>query len=219
MAPIGWLLAFVPGAFAATYYVSPSGSDSGSGTISSPLLSIQDAIDAASAGDTIYLRAGTFSLTENIQITKSGTASAPYTLSAYNDETVIIDGEALPYTPGDLDSTIPTADRGTFHIAGVSYWNFYGITLINGPYGIYADDVNYCNFEKLVTHDNYETGFQLQGSSAHNTVLNLDSYMNRDPRKNGESADGIGVKEGSGEGNVLNGVRVWNNVDDGLDLW
>ncbi len=62
-------------------------------------------------------------------------------------------------------------------------------------------------------------GFQLEGASANNTVLYLDSYMNRDPRKNGESADGFACKEGSGAGNVLKGARLWNNVDDGLDLW
>lgn len=50
-------------------------------------------------------------------------------------------------------------------------------------------------------------------------VLYLDSYGNRDPRKNGESADGFACKEGSGVGNVLRGARLWNNVDDGLDLW
>ena len=33
-------------------------------------------------------------------------------------------------------------------------------------------------------------GFQLEGASANNQVLYLDSYGNRDPRKNGESADG-----------------------------
>jgi len=62
-------------------------------------------------------------------------------------------------------------------------------------------------------------GFQIEGDSANNVVLYLDSYGNRDPRKNGESADGFACKEGSGEGNVLRGARLWNNVDDGLDLW
>lgn len=62
-------------------------------------------------------------------------------------------------------------------------------------------------------------GFQLQGSSSNNKVLYLDSYGNRDPRSNGESADGFACKEGSGEGNLLKGARLWNNVDDGLDLW
>ena len=50
-------------------------------------------------------------------------------------------------------------------------------------------------------------------------MVNLDSYRNRDPRKNGESADGFACKEGSGEGNVLRNARLWDNVDDGLDLF
>jgi hypothetical protein len=42
---------------------------------------------------------------------------------------------------------------------------------------------------------------------------------NRDPRKNGESADGLAIKEGSGSGNVVRGARLWNNSDDGFDAW
>jgi len=38
-------------------------------------------------------------------------------------------------------------------------------------------------------------------------------------RKQGESADGVGVKSGKGTGNVFRGCRIWNNVDDGIDLW
>jgi hypothetical protein len=91
--------------------------------------------------------------------------------------------------------------------------------LKNGPYGIYARDASYNHYERLKTHDNYETGFQLEGNSSYNTVYYLDSYRNRDPRKNGESADGFACKQGRGLGNVLRGARLWDNVDDGLDLW
>jgi hypothetical protein len=90
------LAAFLPAALAADIYVSPNGSDDAAGTIGAPLQSIQLAVDQASAGDTIYLRGGTYSPTSNIQITKSGTASASYVLRAYEGEAVIIDGEDLP---------------------------------------------------------------------------------------------------------------------------
>ncbi|MFI9010896.1 hypothetical protein ACIGNX_27025 [Actinosynnema sp. NPDC053489] len=65
----------------------------------------------------------------------------------------------------------------------------------------------------------YESGLHLQGASGNNQVLDLDSHGNRDPRKNGESADGLAVEEGSGTGNVVRGARLWNNSDDGLDHW
>ncbi len=70
-----------------------------------------------------------------------------------------------------------------------------------------------------MTRDNYESGFHIQGASSNNQILNLDAYGNRDPRKNGESADGLAIKEGSGTGNVVRGARLWNNSDDGLDYW
>lgn len=75
-------------------YVSPSGTGSGSQT--APYGSIQSAVNAAAAGDTIYLRAGTYKPTTNIQITKSGTRTSPITLRSYEKEKVIIDGEGLP---------------------------------------------------------------------------------------------------------------------------
>jgi Right handed beta helix region len=120
---------------------------------------------------------------------------------------------------------------------GAAYWKFYDLECVlflysrrirstdsyarikNGPYGVYLRDSSNNHFERIITHDNYESGFQIQGASSNNVVLYLDSYMNRDPRKNGESADGFACKEGSGTGNVLRGARLWNNVDDGLDLW
>ncbi|KAL4809884.1 pectate lyase [Aspergillus unguis] len=200
-------------------YVSPTGSATGNGSLETPYLSIQDAIDAATPGSTIYLRGGTYSPTTNIQITKSGTASEPYILRAYDGEDVVIDGEELPGTPADLNASLDNADRGILHIQDAAYWEIYDLTLINGPYGVYARDASNNHYERLVTRENYETGFQLEGASANNTVLYLDSYGNRDPRKNGESADGFACKEGEGEGNVLRGARLWDNVDDGLDLW
>ncbi|WP_254390693.1 hypothetical protein [Streptomyces sp. AC550_RSS872] len=68
-------------------------------------------------------------------------------------------------------------------------------------------------------HDDYESGFQLQGSYSGDQILNLDGYGNRDPRENGESADGLAVKEGSGTGNVVRGARLSNSVDVGFDAW
>lgn len=88
--------AFGLGAIAADVYVSPTGSDTGSGTLTSPLLSIQSAVNLVTAGSTIFLRGGTYSLTSNVQISSKGTSGAPYTMRPYGSEKVIIDGEGLP---------------------------------------------------------------------------------------------------------------------------
>jgi hypothetical protein len=203
---------------ATTIYVAPGGNDANAGTLSAPLATIQKAITAVQAGGTIAVRGGTYALTTNIQITRNGTSSAPLTLTNYAGEKVVIDGEGLGFTPGAVGSTIPAVQRGAIHMSA-SYWRISGLEIVRGPYGVYCDDCNGNVFDRLVTRDNYETGFQLQGDSANNQILNLDSYGNRDPRKNGESADGLGIKEGGGSGNVVRGVRLWNNIDDGFDAW
>ncbi|KAG9053521.1 hypothetical protein FS842_007965 [Serendipita sp. 407] len=125
----------------------------------------------------------------------------------------------MPYTPAALDASLPNADRGAIHIQNANYWIFEGLEIIHGAYGVYSRDASYNIYRNLITRDNYESGLQIQGSASYNQVINLDSYGNRDPRKNGESADGLAIKEGSGTGNVVRGARLWNNADDGFDAW
>ncbi|MEV0826968.1 right-handed parallel beta-helix repeat-containing protein [Nonomuraea rubra] len=199
-------------------YVATNGDDTGPGTLAAPLRTIQRAVDLAQPGYTIFIRGGTYAPGTNIQLVKNGTPGQPITMTAYNRERVVIDGENMPYTPGAVGSSIPRAERGAVHIEG-DHWRLIGLEIVHGPYGIFGLDASGNVFDRLVTRDNYESGLHLQGTSSDNQIINLDSYGNRDPRKNGESADGVAIKEGSGGGNVIRGARVWNNSDDGLDFW
>jgi hypothetical protein len=199
-------------------YVATNGNDSNPGTLSAPLASIQRAVDLAQPGHTIVIRGGTYAPSSNIQLLKDGTSSRPITMRNHNNERVIIDGENMPHTPAPVGGSIPRPERGAIHIEG-DWWRLIGLEIINGPYGVFGLDVNNSVFERLVTRDNYESGLHIQGSSSNNQIINLDSYGNRDPRKNGESADGLAIKEGSGGGNVVRGARLWHNSDDGLDYW
>ena len=201
-----------------TLVVATNGNDTAPGTLAQPLRTVQRAVDLAKPGDTIAVRAGTYPLTDNITIATSGTASQPISLGAYQGERVVIDGEQLAASHTPVGGSIPRAERGAIH-QEASYWRISDLEIVNGPYGVYCDGCNGNVFARLKTHDNYESGFQLQGASSNNQILNLDSYGNRDPRKNGESADGLAIKEGSGTGNVVRGARLWNNVDDGFDDW
>ncbi|MFH8757088.1 right-handed parallel beta-helix repeat-containing protein [Streptomyces atroolivaceus] len=205
-------------ASAPTIVVAVDGDDSAAGTLDRPLRTIQEAVDRAGPGDVIAVREGTYALVDNITITTSGEASEPISLGAYQGEEVVIDGEALPASHTPVGGGIPRAERGAIH-QEASHWRVSDLEIINGPYGYYCDSCDSNVFSRLTTRDNYETGFQLQGDSSGNQILDLDSFGNRDPRKNGESADGLGIKEGSGAGNVVRGVRLWNNVDDGFDAW
>ncbi|GJC99882.1 pectate lyase [Colletotrichum higginsianum] len=215
-----FLVAAAPAVLAADIFVSTDGSSSGSGSISSPYSSIQDAVDASSPGDTIRIRGGTYKPSENISFRKSGTSSSPYTVRAHDGEEVILDGDNLFGTPvEEYEGSLPSSKRGIFHIRGADYWRFYNLTFTKGPYGLYVEDSSNNYFERITTHTNYESGMHLQNKISNTEIVFLDSYFNYDPRKNGRSADGISLKEGSGDGNIIRGARIWHNSDDGIDLW
>ena len=218
LAVVSAVTAAAPALAAGDLFVAPNGSDSNSGTMASPLKTLQRAVALAAPGTTIQLRGGTYMLAGNVQITKDGTASQPYTITAFQSEKVIVDAENLAFTPGAVGSTIPSAQRGALHIEA-DFWHIVNIDIRHGPYAIYCNNCNNDVFDRLITRDNYESGLQIQGSSSNNQVLNLDSFGNHDPRKNGESADGLAIKQGSGTGNVVRGARLWNNSDDGFDAW
>ncbi len=90
----GLALSFLSSVTAKSIYVSPTGT--GSGTLDSPYGSIQTAVNAAAAGDTIFLRGGTYAPSANIQVAKSGTRTSPISVRPYQSEKVIIDGENMP---------------------------------------------------------------------------------------------------------------------------
>lgn len=78
-----------------TYYVSATnGNNNNPGNqADKPLRTIQAAINKTQAGDTITVRAGTY--TERLHIQKPGTADAPITIAAQQGEQAIIDGANL----------------------------------------------------------------------------------------------------------------------------
>ena len=74
----------------ATYYVSPAGSDSNAGTLTSPFQTIMRAVRQAQAADTILVRSGTYH--ESIVFDHGGTAGNPISLQNYPGELPIVDG-------------------------------------------------------------------------------------------------------------------------------
>ena len=78
--------------YSADYYVSSSGTDNGScGSEGSPCQTIQYALDnKVSAGDTLYIRGGTYR--ETITIDEDGSSGNVITIQNYPNEVVTIDG-------------------------------------------------------------------------------------------------------------------------------
>jgi Right handed beta helix region len=73
-----------------SWYVSTSGSDTASGSLTAPFRTIQHAANIAEPGDTVLIRAGVYH--ETVVPAHSGTSSKPITYEPYKDESVTIDG-------------------------------------------------------------------------------------------------------------------------------
>jgi hypothetical protein len=169
---------------------------------------LEAAVRNASAGTVIEVRAGTYTPSAGLKSTANGTSSARITLRAYGSEKVRIDGSGLP--------------AGSW-LAGIygDYWTVQNLTFQNSPaQGLVVTSSVGGVFENLVTADNGDSGFTLRGDgTSDNLVKNLDSHGNYDAAGHGQNADGIAVKFGSGTGNRITGARLYDNSDDGLDLW
>lgn len=81
------------------YYVSPAGNDAHPGPIVQPWRTIQHAADTLVAGDTVYIRAGTYP--ERVIPQRSGAAGRPITYAACPGDGVTIDGSDI-ILPDDL---------------------------------------------------------------------------------------------------------------------
>lgn len=112
-----------------SYYVSPSGVDTNPCSLSAPCKTFQKVNSLLVAGDTVYLRGGTYS--ERLIITKSGAFGAFITFSAYPNEKPIIDGTAVSFSSGGLVET-----------RNNSYIRIKGLTVNNSAHNaIYANTV------------------------------------------------------------------------------
>ncbi|NJO88635.1 MAG: T9SS type A sorting domain-containing protein [Chloroflexia bacterium] len=205
---------------ATNYYVAANGSSSNNGTIGSPY-NFSTALVYASAGDTIFLRTGTYTFTSRITISKSGTSE--------NNKVCI-----MAYQP-DLVSAYPTDARPVFdfsgmaygsgnqgiYLSGCNYLHIKGIRVYGaGDNGMQLRQTNNCIIEFCDFYKNRDSGFQMMDGSSNNLILNCDSYMNADIEPgvdDGGDADGFAPKLTVGTGNVFRGCRAWLNSDDGWD--
>lgn len=204
--------------YAKTYYLSPSGNDSNSGTINNPFFTLNKAWTLLCAGDTVYLRGGIYRYYNSQYLTaKNGTDKLPIKVWAY---------------PGEKPTITKSSEFSYRQNCGVyfsgSYFHWRGLEFtgfnqydaqINS--GFKVQDSNHNVFEQLDSHHNGH-GMVLARACDDNLVLNCDFHHNSDPLTAVpyENADGLEVCYiPAGLSNQIIGCRFWWNSDDGLDLW
>ncbi len=199
-----------------TYFVSPTGTASGSGDSFASALDFATARSLAVAGDTLLLEPGTYAApyeagTKNTWVfSAQGTEAEPIR--------IIVDGGGRAKFDFSFPEQDWVQDSYGFLVSG-SYWAFCNIDITRAGYqGAYVTG-QHNTFENCSFYDNRNTGLEINKGGAYTTVINCDAYRNYDPKKLGSMADGFGPKQTQGPGNRFIGCRAWENSDDGFDAF
>ena len=211
-------------AHAAEWYVSPTGSDSAAGNSGAPFATLSKANSSAAAGDTIWVHGGTYHITSQLTLSKSGTSDSNRTkIWAVAGETPVIDISRY-------NTTNTAADVPAVLVTG-NWMHLRGLEIANAKVGASGDhsysllrtkNASNNTFELLNLHHGFGSGLFVDTGNGGNLILNCDSHDNYDQngsQGDGQNGDGFGVHyQMSGPSTIIRGCRAWNDSDDGYDF-
>jgi len=189
--------------YSADWYVSNTGNDGNSGSVGSPKLTIQAAINAASAGDFIYVNPGTY--TEFLIIDKS------LTLQGISSDKSLqkLDGTGL----GTKSGIVINSGVTNVTIKNITIQNFTGSggNSHAGIYGI-ANNNNLTVTNVALLNNTNSSGFYANGPIS--TVSITNSVVNN----NGSGARGIVLWNGFKQNITISNNQLSNNNCCGIEL-
>jgi len=211
-------------AWAAEYHVATTGSDGNAGTAAAPFATLGKANAVAAGGDTVWVHGGTYYLTSQLVLSKSGTSDGNRTkIWAVAGEVPVFD--ASRYVTSNAAVDVPVV------LVTGSWMHLRGLTIANAKVGASGDHSysllrtkNASNniFELLDLHHGFGPGLFVDTGTGGNLILNCDSHDNYDKdgsQGDGQNGDGFGVHyQETGPSTIIRGCRAWNDADDGYDL-
>ncbi|MFC1626686.1 right-handed parallel beta-helix repeat-containing protein [Patescibacteria group bacterium] len=186
---------------ATTYYVATNGSDSNVGTQSQPLATFDKANQVIQAGDTLYIKDGTYN--QILEITKSGTSTNPITIQAENTHQAVVKS-----TSSWEDSTVLISGNYVV-IKGVDVAGSDGYCIeVNGDnVTIQSNKAHECDAHGIYT--NAGNTF-IKNNSVYRATL-----MNESKNRSSGWGSGIKVKYGATNTTITNNL-VYENYGEGI---
>ena len=201
---------------AKSYYIATDGNDNNPGTLEKPFASFAKAQDVAAAGDTVYLRGGTY---------KNFTIAASDDIYNYVNEITKSGITYKAYSPQEVPvfdfSNMTTSKRvAAFYIKpNVSNVTFQSIKVTGVPVGNQKQSECFriegnATFNQVTCSDNQAIGFYFTGHAT-GSCIRCDAYNNIGVK--GISIGNIDGFGAHGDGVTFKECRSWNNSDDGYD--
>lgn len=194
--------------FFSTYYVSPTGSDSASGSITAPFATLQNSMKSLEPGDTLNVEPGTYvgfisgwdsqpaGSTGDAYGDIDGTAGKPITIQAAPGSapgSVIIDSRdnktpcGIDFEPGcnyiNIEGLTVTDGDGSISDYGIKVggdnFNILNNTVYDvGKTGIFTGFASDSLIQGNTSYDNGEHGFYISNSPSNDQIIGNTSYDN-----------------------------------------
>lgn len=192
-------------------WLSPNGNDAASGL--TPATAWQSPVSAFTklvAGDTLWVKGGTYSVSATVKASNPATKTSPVRVMAVRGEKPVFDCSSMRHY-GSESSTYRGMDlrQAYWHVRGIKIYKagYNGIIIAGENITVEGMTIQECGFD----------GISMAAGAVNARVINCDSYRNCDTSANGENGDGFAAKEGTGT--IFTGCRAWENGDDGWDVY
>ncbi len=216
-----------------TYYISPTGSNSASGTISAPWGLTKLESITLNPGDIVYLRGGIYTSTKGASAyvhlnihDQHGASGNMITIANYPGEVPIFDLYNVGFPTNANPWGVILANSTYVDLKGLVIRNLRqahsGTTGLGISRGFLISNSDNNTVEQLNVYNIAGTGFNVENSN-NNLILNNDSHHNGEGYDTGYGAwntgDGFSVGTGgdTSTGNTFKGNRMYLNSDDGID--
>jgi hypothetical protein len=196
------------------YFVADTGNNAAAGTQVAPWRTVAYGLAHIAAGDTLYIRGGTYQ--EKVTMAASGLVTAPITITAYPGETAILDGNNWTLAAENNHWGIGLDVTGSYiniNDLEVRYFGGIGVEVTG----------SYVTMTNIYAHHNWQEGIIYYTPAQYGVVQDSRVWVNCLGNQYGTMFTGwaaalAAMPEGTTGNHVFRRNHVWENWGEGVDV-